>query len=69
MNFYITHLDVETSYLYGKLEEDIYINPLKMYERNEYAEKTLKLKKAIYGLKQSRNWNIKLDTVLRKLKD
>lgn len=66
-NFYVTHLDVETAYLYGELEEDIYINPPKMYGKNEYAKKTLKLKKAVYGLKQSgRNWNIKLDTVLRK---
>lgn len=64
---YISHLDVETAYLYSDLEEDIYIHPPKTPGNRKYSEKVLKLKKAVYGLKQSgRNWNIKLDTELKK---
>lgn len=50
-DFYITHLDVETAYLYSDLKEDIYINinPSKMPGRKKYLGKALKLKKAVYG--------------------
>ncbi|CAL1678819.1 unnamed protein product [Lasius platythorax] len=66
-DFYIAHLDVETAYLYSELEEDIYISSPKLPGKNKYSGKILKLRKAVYGLKQSgRNWNIKLDAVLRK---
>lgn len=65
----IMHLDVETEYLNGELMEDIYITPLEGLKINEDCNnKVLKLKKAVYGLKQSgRTWNIKLDTTLKNL--
>jgi hypothetical protein len=47
--------DVKTAFLNGSLEEDIYLQQPKGYE--DGTSKVCKLKKGIYGLKQSpRNW-------------
>lgn len=58
MNFklFSRHLDVTTAFLYGKLEEDVY---LKTPEGVSCPEgKSLKLKRSLYGLKQSpKCWN------------
>ena len=56
----IHQLDVETAFLYGELEEDLY---LEAPEGSAYPKGTiLKLRKSLYGLKQApRNWNRKLD--------
>ncbi|KMQ87656.1 gag-pol polyprotein [Lasius niger] len=65
----IMHLDVETAYLNGELMEDIYITPPEGLKINKDSNnKVLKLKKAVYGLKQSgKTWNIKIDTTLKSL--
>lgn len=49
--------------------EDIYITPPEGLKINKDSNnKVLKLKKAVYGLKQSgRTWNIKIDTTLNSL--
>lgn len=63
----ITHMDVTTAYLNGELEEDIYVKPPDEIEGSHKLEGVWKLKKAMYGLKQSgRVWNKKLDTILRE---
>lgn len=66
-DMHIHHMDVNTAYLQGTLEEDIYIQPpsgIKTHTKN----KVCKLRKAIYGLKQSgRVWNAKLNEVLTKM--
>lgn len=63
-NLRIDHMDVMTAYLNGEVEEDIYVVPPEGFETNE-ENKVWKLKKAVYGLKQSgRCWNIKLNEVL-----
>ena len=52
----ITHLDVETAFLYGDLEEDIYMEA----PAGSYFPKgsILRLRKSLYGLKQApRQWN------------
>lgn len=48
----ITHLDVTTAFLNGHLKENIYMSIPEGFV-NESKGKVLKLKKAIYGLKQS----------------
>jgi len=64
----IMHLDVETAYLNGELAEEIYITPPERLATSIKDNEVFKLKKAVYGLKQSgRNWNIKLDTTLKNL--
>lgn len=61
----ITHLDIETAYLNGELEEDIYIKTPEQITLGDTKDKALKLKKAVHGLKQSgRAWNKRLNEVL-----
>jgi transposase InsO family protein len=62
----LRHFDVETAFLNGDLEEEIYLKfPLGCAS---YSHSVVKLRKSIYGLKQSgRNWNIKIATVLKAL--
>jgi hypothetical protein len=59
------HIDVDCAYLYGKLEEDIYMRQPPGFFVTENPDCVLKLNKAIYGLKQAgRNWNLELDKTL-----
>ena len=44
-------MDVKTAFLYGSVEEDIYVQQPEGY--NEDQSKVCKLNKALYGLKQS----------------
>ena len=64
-------LDVETAFLYGKLEEEIYMEiPLGYKEVYQEAEKgtVLKLQMAMYGLVQAaRQWFKRLSEVLISL--
>ena len=54
----VHHLDVETAFLNGNLEEEIYLEIPDGFEEYDRTKKCFKLKKAIYGLKQaSRAWN------------
>jgi len=53
-------MDVDTAFLYGNLDEEIYSEGLST------NGKVLKLKKSLYGLKQaSRNWNSTIDNYLK----
>lgn len=64
----IRHLDVKTAFLQGDLEEDVYIQQPEGYVDPYHPHLVCRLKKAIYGLKQSgRVWNIKLDKILKDL--
>jgi len=61
----IRQVDVKTAYLYGDLEEEIYMEPPKGMDVPEGS--VLLLKKALYGLKQAgRQWYAKLKEVLAK---
>lgn len=64
----ICHLDVTTAFLNGYLKEDVFMTLPEGYKTDGCENKVLKLKKAIYGLKQSsRAWNIRVDTFLVNL--
>ena len=57
-------MDVTTAFLNGELKEDIYMKQPEGYAANLVC----KLKKSIYGLKQSpRCWNFTLDSCLKKM--
>lgn len=61
----IKQFDIKTAFLYGNLNEQIYmIPPDGLQEENTVWE----LKRSLYGLKQSpRMWNIKFSTVLKNI--
>lgn len=65
LNLDITHLDVTTAFLNGDLEECIFMQKPEGFPGSKNDGKVLKLKKAIYGLKQSsRAWYKKVDECL-----
>lgn len=64
----IIHLDVKTAFLNGALKEDVYMQQPEGFVSKGNESKVFKLKKAVYGLKQSsRAWNEKVDEVLLKI--
>ncbi|OWR48976.1 putative Copia protein [Danaus plexippus plexippus] len=68
LNLDITHLDVTTAFLYGILEEDIYIQIPEGFSEKVEKGQVLKLKKSMYGLKQSsRVWYKRVEECLLKI--
>lgn len=60
-NMKVKHFDIKTAFLYGELQETIYMEQPPGFKDDEHSEKVCKLKKSIYGLKQAAKvWN---DTV------
>ncbi|GJW49543.1 ribonuclease H-like domain-containing protein [Tanacetum coccineum] len=63
MFWLVFQLDVNNAFLYGDLEEVVYINPPEEYFPSD--NKVCRLKKSLYGLKQApRQWNAKLTSTL-----
>lgn len=64
---YMCHqMDVKTAFLNGFLDEDVYMYPPEGFEVD--SGKLCKLKKSLYGLKQSpRCWNIRFNNFILKL--
>lgn len=60
-------MDIVTAYLNSELKEEMYLISPKGFLETEKTKKIWKLKKAIYGLKQSRQtWNETINTKLKK---
>nr|GEZ29735.1 hypothetical protein [Tanacetum cinerariifolium] len=51
-SFPIYHMDVKTAFLYGLLNEDVYVAQPDGFVDLDYPEKVYRLRKALYGLKQ-----------------
>lgn len=63
----IEHFDIKTAFLYGELDEDIFMKQPEGFIEKGKENFVCKLKKSIYGLKQSaRKWNEKVKNVLMK---
>jgi hypothetical protein len=63
----LDQMDVKTAFLYGELEEEVYMEQPEGY--NKDSSLVWKLQKALYGLKQSpRMWYKKLDSTLKDLR-
>lgn len=64
----VEQMDVKTAFLHGGLEEDIYMTQPEHYVVKSKSNLVCKLKKSLYGLKQSpRMWYQKFDTYVLSL--
>lgn len=63
----IVQFDIKTAFLYGELEEELYMEQPEEYSTDQ--NKVCKLNKSLYGLKQApRQWNRKFDAFLKEFK-
>ena len=62
-DWYIEALDVKTAFLYGKLDEKIYMHQPEGFKLKGQEHKVLRLHRALYGLKQVTLswWMLRLD--------
>ena len=67
-DFVVEQMDVKTTFFHGYLEEEIYMKQPEGFAVKDNKELVCKLKKSLYGLKQSpRMWYKKFDTFIRGL--
>ena len=60
-------MDVKTTFLNGKLEEDVYMTQPEGFVTPENAPKVCKLQRSIYRLKQaSRSWNLHFNDAIQE---
>ncbi|KAI3681115.1 hypothetical protein L6452_35898 [Arctium lappa] len=65
MQFRVFQLDVKSAFLYGKIDEEVYVCQPPGFENPNFLDKVYKLKKALYGLHQApRAWYDTLSTYL-----
>ncbi|GJX59699.1 putative ribonuclease H-like domain-containing protein, partial [Tanacetum coccineum] len=64
-NFVVYQMDVKSAFMYGKIEEEVYVCQPLGFEDLEFPDKVYKVEKALYGLHQSpRVWYETLSTYL-----
>nr|GEV59518.1 copia protein [Tanacetum cinerariifolium] len=64
-SFTVYQMDVKTSFLYGHLKEEVYVNQPDGFVDPYHPDKVYRLKKALYGLKQApRAWYDELSNFL-----
>ncbi|GKF04848.1 ribonuclease H-like domain-containing protein [Tanacetum coccineum] len=52
-NFVVYQMDVKSAFLYGKIEEEVYVCQPPGFEDTEFPEKVYKVEKGLYGLHQA----------------
>nr|GEX61067.1 retrovirus-related Pol polyprotein from transposon TNT 1-94 [Tanacetum cinerariifolium] len=58
MGFMVYQMDVKSAFLYGTIEEEVYVCQPPVFEDPDYPDKVYKVVKALYGLHQAlRGWN------------
>ncbi|GKG44505.1 putative ribonuclease H-like domain-containing protein [Tanacetum coccineum] len=58
-------MDMKSAFLYGKIEEEVYVCQPPGFEDPKFPDKVYKVKKALYGLHQApRAWYETLSTYL-----
>lgn len=61
-NWNFTKFDIKTAFLYGELEDEVFMRLPEGYKESKH--KVCKFKKALYGLKQaSHSWNKKFGSI------
>ncbi|GJV52793.1 putative ribonuclease H-like domain-containing protein [Tanacetum coccineum] len=67
MGFIVYQMDVKSAFLYGTIEEDVYVCQPPGFEDPQFPDKVYKVEKALYGLHQApRAWYETLSTYLLK---
>nr|GFA63738.1 retrovirus-related Pol polyprotein from transposon TNT 1-94 [Tanacetum cinerariifolium] len=64
-SFTVNHMDIKTTFLYGPLKEEVYVNQPDGFVDPYHHDKVFRLKKALYGFKQAlRAWYDELSKFL-----
>nr|GEV65036.1 retrovirus-related Pol polyprotein from transposon TNT 1-94 [Tanacetum cinerariifolium] len=64
-DFVVYQMDVKSAFLYGKIEEEVYVCQPLGFEDSEFPDRVYKIEKALYGLHQApRAWYETLSTYL-----
>ncbi|GJS63546.1 putative ribonuclease H-like domain-containing protein [Tanacetum coccineum] len=64
-DFVVYHMDVKSVFLYGKIEEEVYVCQPPGFEDPDFPDRVYKVEKAIYGMHQApRAWYETLSTYL-----
>ncbi|GJU17361.1 putative ribonuclease H-like domain-containing protein [Tanacetum coccineum] len=64
MNFLVYQMDVKSAFLYGTIEEEVYVSQPLGFVDPKFPEKVYKVEKALYGLHQApRAWYETLSTI------
>ncbi|GJX84371.1 retrovirus-related pol polyprotein from transposon TNT 1-94 [Tanacetum coccineum] len=64
-DFMVYQMDVKSAFLYGKIEEDVYVCQPPGFENPDFPDRVYKVEKALYGLHQApRAWYETLSTYL-----
>ncbi|GKB02974.1 putative ribonuclease H-like domain-containing protein [Tanacetum coccineum] len=64
-DFVVYQMDVKSAFLYGKIEEEVYVYQPPGFEDPEFPDRVYKVEKALYGLHQApRAWYETLSTYL-----
>ena len=67
MGFMVYQMDVKSAFLYGEIEEEVYVTQPKSFEDPQHPEKVYKVVKELYGLHQApRAWYARLSSFLLK---
>nr|GEV59506.1 putative ribonuclease H-like domain-containing protein [Tanacetum cinerariifolium] len=67
MVFMVYHIDVKSEFLYGRIDEEVYVTQSKGFVDPQHPKKVYKVVKALYGLHQApRDWYATLSTFLLK---
>nr|GFD22327.1 copia protein [Tanacetum cinerariifolium] len=64
-SFTVYQMDIKTTFLYGPLKEEVYVNQPDVFVNPYHLDKVYRLKKALYGFKQApRAWDDELSNFL-----
>ncbi|GKA24131.1 putative ribonuclease H-like domain-containing protein [Tanacetum coccineum] len=64
-DFMVYQMDVKSAFLYGKIEEEVYVCQPQRFEDPDFPDRVYKVEKALYGLHQApRAWHETLSTYL-----